>query len=782
MSTTNSTKLAISGMHCASCATLIQRELCKVPGVTEASVNFASEKARVIHDHSAATHASLVAAVEKAGYKAEVMDDMPAHHNHMQHGEPAQKAKRRFVLSALLTAPMLYFMLLDFVSWLPGAAVLMPYMGVISLLLTTVTQFYIGAGFYRGMWSGLKVKNFNMDSLVAIGTSAAYFYSVAVFVAYVVTNQSPIGLGGEKIPDLYFETAAFLITFVVLGKWLEARAKGKTNEAIHKLMKLQPATAHVLVNGAVVDKPIEAVALGDVLLVRPGESIPLDGRVIKGSSSVDESMVTGESIPVAKQSGDTVIGATVNQAGSFELEVTKVGKDTLLAQIITLIDEAQSSKAPIQALADKISSWFVPAVIAIAAVTFIVWFFVLGAGFTYALMAFTAVLVIACPCALGLATPTAIMVGTGKAAESGVLVKGGEPLEAARRINTVVFDKTGTLTSGKPVVTDVLAFAGQDEANILALAASLERDSEHPLAQAIVAAAAARQLRLRTTANFASFSGKGVAASVRGKRYVLGNRRLLQQIFDRPLADHAEAQLVALEQQGKTAVLIASEQAVLGIIAVADTVKDSSQAVVAALHKMGLTVYMITGDNQRTAAAVATQLGIQNVLADVLPGDKAAAVKKLQAEGKQVAMVGDGINDAPALAQADLGIAMGGGTDIAMEAGGIILMKNNLLDVLTAIQLSRETVGKIRQNFFFALVYNVVGIPIAARVFAAYGVVLKPEIAGLAMALSSVSVVVNSLTLRAVRPGKRNWVSLLVPVLMTAVFGLLFFGFARLGM
>lgn len=775
-----STKLAISGMHCSSCANLIQRELKKVPGVKEASVNYASEKANIIHDKEQSHTDHFITAVKKAGYSASVIDeDNPM--DHMNHGDSGKEYKRKFLLGLVLCLPLVYFMAADFITWLPAAKFLMPYAGIISLFLTTIVQFYLGAGFYKGMWSGLKMKSFNMDSLVAIGTSAAYFYSVAFYIKYVVQNGSLIGINGEKIPELYFETAAFLITFVLLGKWLEARAKGKANEAIKKLMSLQVKSAHLIIKGEIIEKPIEQIKHGDILLVRPGETIPLDGQITKGSSSIDESMVTGESMPVTKQVGETVVGATINQTGSFEFRVTHVGKETMLSQIINMIDEAQSSKAPIQDLADRISNWFVPAVIVIAILTFLAWFFVFGSSFAFALMSFTAVLVIACPCALGLATPTAIMVGTGKGAESGVLVKGGEPLEATRRIDTIIFDKTGTLTHGKPIVTDIIALNDYDENTVLQLAASLERDSEHPLGKAITQKADDLKLAKFKVDDFQSVSGKGITGLINDVPYYLGNRFLVSQKINEKLSTQFEEQLKVLEEQGKTAMLLVSDKELIGIIAVADTIKSTSPQVVAILSKMGLDVYMITGDNIRTAEAIAKDLGIKNVLAEVLPQDKAAKIKELQRSGHHVAMVGDGINDAPALAQADLGVAMGAGTDIAMETGGIVLMKNDLMDVITAIQLSRETVGKIKQNLFFALFYNVTGIPIAARLFAGYGLVLKPELAGLAMALSSVSVVTNSLTLRYFRPGKHNWVSIISPILIVIIFGAMFFGFAQIG-
>jgi len=778
------TQLSIDGMHCSSCANIIARELKKVPGVSDATVNFASEKANITHDHEHMHTDHLIMAVKKAGYSASVIDDSNPHDrmNHMNHGGSEKHYKRAFMIGLFLTAPLVYFMALDFIKWLPGADFLMPFVGLISLILASIVQFYLGAGFYKGMWSSLRMRSFNMDSLVAIGTSAAYFYSVFFYFTYVIQNSSLIGLGGEKIPELYFETSALLITFVLLGKWLEVRAKGQSNDAIRKLMSLQAKSAHLIVNGEIIEKPIEQIKHRDILLVRPGETVPLDGQITKGDSNIDESMVTGESMPVAKKVGNTVIGATINQTGSFEFSVTKIGSETMLSQIIRMVEEAQNSKAPIQALADKISNWFVPAVIIIAMLTFLTWFFVLGSSFSFALMAFTAVLVIACPCALGLATPTAIMVGTGKGASAGVLIKGGEPLEAARRINTIVFDKTGTLTNGKPVVTDIISFNGKKENDILQIVASLERDSEHPLAKAIIADADNKKISKLEVNGFQSRSGKGITGAIKGEQYYFGNKLLASEKINERELIKVSGQLEAFENQGKTVMLLSNGKAVIGIIAVADTLKPNSKEVIKILSKMGLVVYMITGDNKRTAAAIASELGIENVLAEVLPQDKAAKIKELQESDLCVAMVGDGINDAPALAQSDLGIAMGNGTDIAMETSGIVLVKNDLSDVITAIQLSRETVNKIKQNLFFALAYNVVGIPIAARVFAGLGLILRPELAGMAMALSSVSVVTNSLTLRYFRPGKRNWVSIAVPIIMIVVFGSIFFGFARIGM
>ncbi|MBI2459570.1 MAG: heavy metal translocating P-type ATPase [Parcubacteria group bacterium] len=786
--------LSLSGMHCASCAQIIERSLKKVPGVKEANVNFAAEKALVLFNESQTGAADLIAVVKSAGYKAQMIDARDTEFEARKRQAEIQDYFKKFTVSLILSLPMLYFMLLDFFKFLPGAASLPPYFGIISLILATPVQFIIGWGFYKGMWSSLKMKTFNMDSLIAIGTSTAYLYSLIYFIIYFSQTGSLIGLNGEKIPELYFETAAFLITFVTLGKWLEIRAKGKTSDSIKKLMGLAAKTARVSRAGAVKDIPIDDVVKGDIIMVRPGEKIPVDGKIIKGDSAVDEAMLTGESLPVEKHVGDLVIGATINKTGSFEFVATRVGAETALAQIIRIVEEAQGSKAPIQAFADAISARFVPIVIAIAIMTFATWLFLLGASLAFALMAFTAVIVIACPCALGLATPTAIMVGTGKGAEYGILVKGGEPLEAACKIKAIIFDKTGTLTKGEPEVTDVIQLANE---KILQIAASLEKHSEHPLAEAIVKKAVEEKIEFLPMENFRAVPGKGVMALLNGEKILFGTRILMteNQIDAAPL----EVRLKELEYQGKTAMVLAKGQEIIGAVAVADTVKETSREAVAKLNKMGIEIYMITGDNERTARAIAKQIGITNVMAQVLPEDKAAMIKKLQQEKikiknklfgiwdlgfgistRRVAMVGDGINDAPALAQADLGIAMGSGTDVAMETGGIVMVKNDLNDVASAIELSKQTMAKIKQNMFFALFYNVIGIPIAARVFAFAGLILKPELAGLAMALSSISVVTNSISLKYFRPGKINYLSLAAPVIMIILFSFIFFEFARL--
>lgn len=789
--------LSLFGMHCSSCAGLIERSLKKVPGVKQANVNFAAEKASVVFDEGDVNLQVIIDAVSKAGYRAEEIDSKDVEYEKRKREKEISAYFNKFIFSLILSLPMLYFMFLDFFSWLPGKETLSPYIGVFSLLLTLPIQFIIGAGFYKGMWSSLKMKTFNMDSLIAIGTSTAFFYSLVNFINYVVKNNSLIGLDGMKIPDLYFETAAFLITFVILGKWLEIRTKGKTSDAIKKLMGLQAKTARVVRNGQTIDIAIEDVVHGDIVIVRPGEKVPVDGKISKGSSAVDESMITGESLPVEKNIGDNVIGGTVNKIGSFEFEATKIGSETALAQIIRLIEEAQGSKAPIQNFADRISAWFVPVVIGLAILTFFVWFFVLGSTLAFALMAFTAVIVIACPCALGLATPTSLMVGTGKGAEHGILVKGGEALEAASNIDAVTFDKTGTLTHGKPEVTDVISLSGIDEDGVIAIAASLEKLSEHPLAEAIYTYAQDESIDLEEVDKFKAIPGRGVQGDINGTTYYVGTRKLMMETLGLEIKK-VERKMIRLEQQGKTAMLLATKEGVVGIIAVADTVKETSREAVGKLKKMGIEVWMITGDNSRTAKAIAEQVGITNILAEVLPEDKANEVKKLQAKktkkhfrlfgiwnlefgysAQSVAMVGDGINDAPALAQANVGIAMGSGTDVAMEAGDIVIMKNDLNDVVTAFQLSKETMGKIKQNMFFALFYNVIGIPIAARVFFALGLVLKPELAGLAMALSSISVVGNSLLLRFFKPDKRNYISTIAPVAMVVLFTIAFILFAR---
>lgn len=776
--TVKRSNLALYGMHCSSCASLIEQSLKKVNGVSEAHVNFAAEKALVTYDESRTKTDDLISAVKKSGYTATLVDQKDTEFETKKRQQEIKIYFQKFIVSLALSVPMIYFMLFDFFSWIPFESFFLPYIGLISLILATPVQFIIGIGFYKGMLSALRMKTFNMDSLIAIGTSVAFFYSLINFIIYAITKGSIIGLNGEKIPELYFETAAFLITFVILGKWLEAKAKGRTSDAIKKLMGLQAKTARVIRNGETLDIPIEEVVKGDTVMVRPGEKVPVDGIIVKGSSALDEAMITGESLPVEKHEKDVVIGGTMNKTGSFEFSATRVGGETTLSQIIRLVEDAQGSKAPIQGFADRISAYFVPAVIAIALLTFGVWFFLLGSTLSFALMAFTAVIVIACPCALGLATPTAIMVGTGKGAEHGILIKGGEPLEAANKVNAIVFDKTGTITKGKPEVTDIETLHGADEDELLEIAGSLEKQSEHPLAEAIYKEAEEEGLVMRQVEGFKAIPGHGVEGTIDKTIYYFGNRKLIADKVGLPI-ERINRKMNRLEEQGKTVMILATKKEVLGLIAVADTVKETSKEAIEKLHKMRIVTFMITGDNERTARAIARQVGITNVFAEVLPEDKAKHVKMLQDEGKKVAMVGDGINDAPALAQADLGIAMGSGTDVAMETGGIVIIKDDLRDVVNAINLSKETMSKIKQNMFFALFYNVIGIPIAARIFIGLGLLLRPELAGLAMALSSISVVSNSLLLRGYRPGRRNYVSLIAPFVMILLFTALFVEFAR---
>ena len=758
--------LGLIGMTCSSCAMVIEKTLAKVTGVQSATVNLAAETATIAFDPAVVGLDTLIGAVKGAGYDAILRVEAGTAAG--ESAEDAQRAAQRkhteheqhlFVFALLLSLPaFLISMVPPFMTAVPmglatwlastfgGAWDPMMVQKYLAFALVTPVQFYAGWQFYRGFWHALKRRTGNMDTLIAIGTSAAYFYSVAA--TFIPSLQAE---------PVFYETAGLLITFVILGKLLEASAKGKTSDAIKKLMGLAAKTARVVRGGVEQDIPVEQVVAGDIVVVRPGDKVPVDGVLVEGRSSVDESMLTGESIPVEKNVGDNVIGATMNKVGAFKFRATKVGKDTALAQIVKLVEDAQGSKAPVQRFADRISSVFVPAVIAIAAVTFLVWlfvvpnfvaasFYVAATPFVKALLAGTAVIVIACPCALGLATPTAIMVGTGKGAENGILIKSGDALETAYKIKAIVFDKTGTLTHGKPVVTEFEQFGSIDKLEFYRLAAALERSSEHPLAEAIVNYANENNLVMGDVEGFEAIPGHGVEGIVEGHRVSLGNRRLMTR--DGVDVSAFATRIEQLESEGKTVMLTAIDGAAAGLIAVADTLKDNSKEAVARLTKMGVEVYMITGDNRRTAEAIASQAGIapDHVLAEVLPEHKAEEVGKLQAKGLVVAMVGDGINDTPALAKADVGIAMGGGTDVAMETGGIVLIKNDLRDVVTAIELSRATMRKIYQNFFWALGYNTLGIPIAALGL------LRPELAGAAMALSSVSVVSSSLLLRRFKP------------------------------
>jgi P-type Cu+ transporter len=705
--------LQIKGMHCASCAVLIDKALKKTKGVKESNVNFSTTKATVTFDEKSFSEKILIGIIKKRGYSASLVKEgeNTFKKQNIQQKKERKGYKHLFLLSLIFAIPA--FLIGMVFMWLN---IHIPYQDYILWALATPIQFYVGLQFYQGAWSALKNKSASMDTLIALGTSAAYFFSV-----YAVLFQPSLGQ--------YFETSAILITLVIMGRWLESIAKGKTSDAIRKLMQLSPKVAMVKRKGKFISIPIDDVKEGDIILVKPGEKIPVDGIILKGNSSIDESMITGESIPVEKNKGDKVISATINKHGSFEFKATKVGANTTLSQIIKLIDEAQGKKAPIQRFADIIASYFVPIVILIALITFTTWIFF--EPISFALITAVAVLVIACPCALGLATPTAIMVGSGKGARNGILIKGGEALETAHKLNYIIFDKTGTITKGQPEVTDIV---GKET---LKIAASLERTSEHPLAEAIVK----KSKSFFTTNSFKAIPGKGVTAKIKNKQYFLGNTKLVNP-------KKYLKKITQLESEGKTVMILGTKTETLGLIAVADTIRETSRKAVKQLKDLNLKVYMITGDNERTAKAIAKKAGITNVFAEVMPEHKAGYVKKLQRKGK-VAMIGDGINDSPALAQADIGIAMGSGTDVAMETGNIVLMKNDLLDVPKAINLSKQTMGKIKQNMFWALFYNVLGIPIAAGVLYPFtGWLLSPIIAGGAMALSSVSVVTNSLLLK----------------------------------
>jgi P-type Cu+ transporter len=721
--------LQISGMHCASCATLINRSLLRTPGVQEANVNYATAKASVSFDEEALKQSKLIEIVRSKGYDAFVQtgdDSDSGRHERIQRQE-IEQLQLLFMISLIFTIPI--FVIAMVLMWL---GIMVPYRDFLLFALATPVQFIVGAQFYRGAWVALRNRSANMDTLIALGTSAAYCFSVyAIF----------LNPGLEQ----YFEASSILITLVIMGKLLEARSKGRTSDALKKLIGLSPKNATVIRDRKEIVVAIDDVLVGDILLVRPGEKIPVDGLITEGASAVDESMVTGESIPVEKAKGNAVIGGTINKHGSFRFKATKVGANTTLSQIIRLIEDAQGRKAPIQRFADVVSAYFVPIVLLISLITFGVWM-AFGVTFSFALLSAVSVLVIACPCALGLATPTAIMVGTGIGAKHGILIKGGDALEAAEKVNAVVFDKTGTITTGKPQVTDIVSLGRLPEKRLLQIAASIEKSSEHPLAEAIVVKAEEDKVTLQKISKFRAVPGKGVTAAIEKTTYLFGNRRMHSSV-----QVSIGKQIEALEGQGKTVMILADKKRVLGLVAVADTIKPTSKEAVQRLQALGIRTYLLTGDNERTARAIAGQAGIQQVFAEVLPEDKAKHVKELQKSGR-VIMVGDGINDAPALAQADIGIAMGSGTDVAMETGTIVLMRNDLVDVSRAIRLSRATMGKIRQNMFWALFYNVLGIPIAAGVLYPFtGWTLSPIIAGGAMALSSVSVVTNSLLLKNVR-------------------------------
>lgn len=725
-------------MTCAACAARIEKGLNKIDGIASANVNLALEKAVIEFNPSEVSIADIIAKVEKLGYGAHQKQEVKEQADYRELAIKDQK--RKFILSAILSLPLLWTMVghFSFTSFLYVPEFLMnPW---VQMLFATPVQFVIGKQFYAGAYKSLRNGSANMDVLVVMGTSAAYFYSV---------YQAIVAAGTHHGPHLYFETSAVLITLILLGKLFEAKAKGRSSEAIKKLMGLQAKTAIVLRDGVEKEISLAEVIIGETILVKPGEKIPVDGEVIDGTTAVDESMLTGESLPVDKKVNDVLYGSTINKNGFIKMKATKVGRDTALAQIIKVVEDAQGTKAPIQRLADKISGVFVPIVIGIAILTFFVWFTLVEPGnFTQALEVLIAVLVIACPCALGLATPTSIMAGSGRAAEFGILFKGGEHLEQTQGIDTVVVDKTGTVTHGKPVLTDVYAVSGQNEEKFLSLIGAAEKQSEHPLAQAIVQGILDKGIELGNVQFFEAIPGYGVQATVSGQGIVIGTRKLMQQYgID---IQSVLPTMEKLESNGKTAMLAAINGQYAGLVAVADTIKETSKEAIVRLQDMGIKVIMMTGDNKRTAQAIGKEVGVDAVIAEVLPEGKAEEVKKLQQQGKKVAMVGDGINDAPALATADIGMAIGTGTDVAMEAADITLIRGDLNSIADAILMSRKTMRNIKQNLFWAFAYNIIGIPIAA-----VGL-LAPWVAGAAMAFSSVSVVLNALRLQRVKLEKNK--------------------------
>lgn len=725
----------ISGMTCAACANKIEKRLAKMDGVSNATVNFALENVMVEYNQDQVTTGDMIEAVKKLGYtlKAQTSKEETANSK----DEEVRNQTGKFIFSAILTFPLLWTMVthFKFTSFIYSPVMLMnPW---VQLALATPVQFIVGAQFYRGAYKALRNKSANMDVLVALGTSVAYFYSIFLGIEWQMNGQ-------EGMPVLYFEAASVIITLVILGKLFEVRAKGRTGQAIQKLLGMQAKTARVIRDAVEQEIAIEEVIVGDTIIVRPGEKIPVDGQIIKGESAVDESMITGESIPVDKKIGDIAIGSTINKNGMLTIEATKVGKDTALSQIVKVVEEAQGSKADIQRVADHVSGIFVPIVVGIAIVTFLVWYFIVEPGeLRSALVPAITVLVIACPCALGLATPTSVMAGSGRAAELGVLFKGGEYLENTRLLNTIVLDKTGTVTKGEPDLTDVLPQQGFTEEEVLSLVASAENSSEHPLAEAIVKGAKAMGTMVKEPDSFEAIPGFGIRAVIEGKTVFVGTRKLMQQqAID---ITSIEEVMSKLELDGKTAMLIGVDQQLAGVIAVADTVKETSKAAIERMHALGLEVIMLTGDNERTAQAIGKQVGIDRVIAEVIPEQKADEIKKLQKMNKKVAMVGDGVNDAPALAVADIGMAIGTGTDVAIEAADITLMRGDLHSVADSVELSDKTMRNIKQNLFFAFIYNSASIPIAA-----IGL-LAPWVAGAAMAFSSVSVVLNALRLQRLK-------------------------------
>ena len=744
--------LSIQGMTCAACSARVERVVGKLPGIEQASVNLASEKLFIEYDPQKVRISDIKNAIEKAGYKVrEASKTDTTDEDRKRKQREFEVLRTKLIISAIFSVPLLYIAMAPMIGFanLPFPSgldpIYYPLNYALTQLLLVIPVICVGYKFYTVGFKALLQRSPNMDSLIAIGTSAAVLYSI--YNTFQIIN----GDHGSA-HSLYYETAGVIITLILLGKSLEAVSKGRTGEAIKKLMDLAPKTAIVIRNDNETEIPIEEVEIGDIIVVKPGAKIPVDGTILEGHTAIDESMLTGESMPIDKNAGDAVYAATLNTTGTIKFRADKIGAETAFAQIIKLVEDAQGSKAPIAQMADIVSGYFVPIVTAIALLAGIAWYIATG-SLELALKIFISVLVIACPCALGLATPTAIMVGTGKGAENGILIKSGEALETAHKINTIVFDKTGTITEGKPTVTDIITAEGINEDRLLQITASAEKGSEHPLGQAIVKGAREKNLELFEISDFNSITGRGIEAKIEENTILAGNRKLMDE-NNISLEDFKGAS-DSLAQVGKTPMYIAIDGRAAGIIAVADVVKESSRAAIQSLHKIGIEVVMITGDNKSTAAFIAEQVGLDRILAEVLPTDKSNEVKKLQNEGKIVAMVGDGINDAPALAQADIGIAIGSGTDVAMESADIVLMRSDLMDVPTAIDLSKKTIRNIKQNLFWAFGYNTIGIPIAAGLLYLFGgPLLNPMFAAAAMSLSSVSVVTNALRLKKFKPMK----------------------------
>lgn len=726
--------IQVGGMTCINCAKTIEKALNAKEGVYNATVNFAAERVIVEYNANQISLPSIKKTIQDVGYEVIEQQKNVEDADNKARQRHIQRLKVLLAVSVAITIPIMLIM------WLMPLPTMWEN-NLLMFLMATPIQFIVGWTFYVGAYKGVRNKTANMDTLIAMGTSTAWIYSTIVTFLPDIFHHSTV----------FFDTSVMIITFILAGKLLDAIAKGRTSEAIRKIMGLQAKTARVIRDGVETELPVEEVQVGDIIVVRPGEKIPVDGVVTEGYSGVDEKVITGESIPVEKRKGDQVIGATMNKTGTFKFEATKVGKDTALAQIISLVEDALTSKAPVQRLADMVSGYFVPVIILTATLSAFAWYFLFGATYIFSLTVFIAVLIVACPCALGLATPTAIMVGVGKGAENGILIKSGEALETAHKLQAVVFDKTGTLTKGEPEVTDILATEVLSEVQLLEYAAVAEKNSEHPLGQAIVGLAKSKGIELPDPDDFNAIPGHGVEVKYKGSTVLLGNRKLMET--NNIDITKLEEKMVAFEQQGKTAMLLALDGKAAGLIAVADTLNEHSAEAVASLKKMGLEVIMLTGDNKRTANAIAGQVGVDRVLAEVLPSEKANEIKRLQGEGKVVAMVGDGINDAPALAQANIGIAVGTGTDVAVETGDIVLIKNDLRDVVISIQLSQATMRKIRQNLFWAFFYNIILIPMAAGLlYPLLGVIFDPAYAAAAMASSSVTVVTNASLLRRFKP------------------------------